>query len=101
MRRPRDLDAELQALEQKAKALKERKARQLGELVTATGADALDVEVLAGALLTMMDSVDPARKERWRNRGQAFFQRRTRGAGNGVGSDHESGSTGGSGETPA
>ena len=51
MRRPRDFDAELKALDDKAKELKERKLRQLGELVIATGADALPVEELAGALL--------------------------------------------------
>ena len=54
--------------------------RQLGELVAATGADALDAETLAGGLLAMMESVDAARKESWRKRGQAFFQRRSRGA---------------------
>ncbi len=80
MRKPRDLDAELLALNDRAKSLKERKVRQLGELVAATGADALDAETLAGGLLAMMESVDAARKETWRKRGQAFFQRRSRGA---------------------
>jgi len=80
MRKPRDFDAELKALDQKAKSLKERKVRQLGELVAATGADTLDVETLAGGLLAMVEANDPARKESWRKRGQAFFQRRTRGA---------------------
>jgi Conjugal transfer protein TraD len=80
MRKPRDFDAELQALEHKTKSLKERRVRQLGELVAATGADALDTETLAGGLLAMMEAVDPGRKESWRKRGQAFFQRRPRGA---------------------
>ena len=80
MRKPRNLDAELLALNDRAKSLKERKVRQLGELVAATGADALDAETLAGGLLAMMESVDAARKETWRKRGQAFFQRRSRGA---------------------
>ncbi len=78
MRKPRDLNAALQALEQRAKGLKERRVRQLGELVAATGADALDAETLAGGLLAMMEASDPAKKESWRKRGQAFFQRRTR-----------------------
>lgn len=78
MRKPRDFDAELRALEHKARNLKERRVRQLGELVAATGADALDVETLAGGLLAMMEANDPARKESWRKRGQAFFQRRPR-----------------------
>jgi DNA-binding protein H-NS len=80
MRKPRDVNAELQALIDKTKTLKEKKTRQLGELVAATGADALDIETLAGALLALIESGDPARKESWRKRGQAFFQRRKRGA---------------------
>lgn len=85
MRKPRDFEAELKALTKKTKNLKERKVRQLGELVAATGADALDVETLAGGLLAMVEAGDPARKESWRKRGQTFFQRRTRGAARGLG----------------
>ena len=84
MRKPRDFDAELRALETKAKSLKERRVRQLGELVAATGADALDAETLAGALLAMMEANDPGRRESWRKRGQAFFQRRPRDAARGA-----------------
>ena len=73
MRKPRDFDQELKALTDKARTLKERKVRQLGELVTATSADALDVETLAGALLTTVDSKDAAAREGWRRRGAAFF----------------------------
>jgi hypothetical protein len=51
MRKVRDYDAELKALGDKARALKAKKVQQLGELVTSTGADALDLDVLAGALL--------------------------------------------------
>ncbi len=82
MRKPRDFDAELQALTDKAKQLKERKLRQLGELVVATGADALPIEQLAGLLVAGVDSKDPAAKESWRKRGAAFFQgtRRTGGS---------------------
>ena len=47
MRKPRDYDSELKALADKAKAIKERRVRQLGELVAATGADALDADMLA------------------------------------------------------
>jgi Conjugal transfer protein TraD len=84
MRKPRDFDAELRALEDKAKSLKERRVRQLGEVVAATGADALDAETLAGGLLAMMEANDPARKESWRKRGEAFFQRRPRDAARGA-----------------
>jgi hypothetical protein len=73
MRKPRDFDAELQALTDKAKALKTKKQGQLGELVIATGADALSIEQLAGALLEVV-STDAARKEAWRKSGAAFFR---------------------------
>jgi hypothetical protein len=74
MRKPRDYDAELQALNDKAKQLRSRKQTQLGELVIATGADALGTEVLAGVLLAAIGNDDPSRKEAWRKRGAAFFQ---------------------------
>jgi len=79
MRRPRDFDAELQALSDKAKALKAARLTQLGELVIATGADALGTEVLTGALLAAAGTDDVARKEAWRRRGAAFFQQSKRG----------------------
>jgi hypothetical protein len=77
MRKPKDFDEQLKALSEKAKSLKERKVRQLGELVIATGADALDIETLAGALLALVETSDAARKESWRKRGAAFFRRGT------------------------
>jgi uncharacterized membrane protein len=73
MRKPRDFDSELKALADKVKALRERRVRQLGELVTATGADALDADVLAGALLHAATVKDAATKEGWRKAGSAFF----------------------------
>ena len=74
MRKPRDLDAELKSLEDKARTLKERKIKQLGELVIATGADALDVETLAGGLLGLVETKDAVRKTEWRKRGAGFFR---------------------------
>ncbi len=91
MRKTRDYDAELKALGDKAKALKARKVQQLGELVTATGADALDIETLAGALIAAVEA-DAEGKEAWRAKGVAFFQRRRRKAGGSAATD--SGSTG-------
>ncbi len=82
MRKPRDFDSELRALTDKAKLLKERKLHQLGELVVSTGADALPVEQLAGALLAAIDTNDNATREGWRKRGAVFFQRAARGAAN-------------------
>ena len=74
MRKPRDFDSELKALADKTKALKERRMRQLGELVAATGADALDADLLAGALLGAIASKDAATREGWRKAGAAFFR---------------------------
>ena len=73
MRKPRDFDSELKALADKAKALKERRVRQLGELVAATGADTLDADVLVGALLHAVTVKESATKEAWRKAGAAFF----------------------------
>lgn len=78
MRKPRDFDSELRALADKAKAIKERRVRQLGELVIATGADALDADTLAGVLLGAVAAKDASVKEGWRRTGAAFFQRTAR-----------------------
>jgi DNA-binding protein H-NS len=75
MRKPRDFDAQLKALNEKAKQLKDRKIRQYGDLVIATGADALDIETLAGALVLITEQADAARKESWRRKGEAFFRK--------------------------
>ena len=83
MRKPRDFDAELKALDDRAKLLKERKLHQLGELVAAIGADALPVDELASALLAAVATSEPAIKEDWRARGGAFF-RNPRGAAGGA-----------------
>src|SRR3546814_6155722 len=89
MRKVRDYDAELRALNDKAKALKARKFQQLGELVTSTGADALDLDTLAGALLAAVEAADANEKEAWRSRGAAFFQGRGRKAGRRTGGNGE------------
>jgi DNA-binding protein H-NS len=75
MRKPRDIDAELRALTERAKGLKTRKVAQLGELVIATGAEALEPEMLAGALLAAVETKSSDTKEAWRRRGAVFFQR--------------------------
>src|SRR3546814_2646070 len=74
MRKPRDYDSELKTLADKAKLLKERQVRQLGELVIACRADALDIDALAGALLAAASGNDAATKEGWRKAGAAFFR---------------------------
>ncbi|MGJ4911276.1 conjugal transfer protein TraD [Bradyrhizobium sp. HKCCYLS2033] len=74
MRKPRDFDAELKALGDKARDLKSRKVQQLGELVIATGADALNANELAGALVVLAETKEAGKREAWAKRGAVFFQ---------------------------
>jgi len=74
MRKPRDFDAELKALEDKARELKNRKVQQLGELVIATGADQLSTDELAGALVAIAEANDATKREAWAKRGVMFFE---------------------------
>ncbi len=75
-RKPRDFDAELQALMDKARKVKSQKTVQLGELVQVTSADSLPMEALAGALLAAVEQSkkSPEAVARWTERGQAVFQ---------------------------
>src|ERR1700761_7158287 len=63
MRKPRDFDADLKALEDKARGLKTRKVQQLGELVIATGADILSADELAGALIVLAETKEAGKRE--------------------------------------
>jgi hypothetical protein len=78
MRKPRDYDAELRALEDKARELRARKVYELGELVIATGADTLAPEQLAGALIVLAETTDSGKREAWAKRGAAMFRQRSR-----------------------
>lgn len=98
MRKTRDYDAELRALSDKAKSIKAKKVEQLGLLVTGTGADALDLDTLAGALLAAVESADAEEREAWRSRGAAFFQGRGRKAGRRTSSNAQGGNQTGTGE---
>ena len=75
-RKPRDYDAELQALMDKAKKVRTQKTTQLGELVQITGADAMPMEALAGALLAVVKQGKdkPEILARWTEAGRAVFQ---------------------------
>ena len=101
MRKPRDFDSALQALTDKTKALKENKRRQLGELIVATGADALDMETLAGGLLAMVETSDAAQKENWRKSGAAFFRGKARPSAGRTGGDPQRNQAGDRGPPPA
>lgn len=76
MRKPTDIDAQIKALQDKARSLKDRQKTQLGELVLATGADALPMETLAGVLLAAVEQArdTPEVVARWTDRGAAFFR---------------------------
>lgn len=87
MRKPRDIDTELKVLQDKQRQLRARRTTQLGELVAATGADALDPETLAGALIEAVATAkkDTAAKEAWQRKGEGFFRREKRKRANGAG----------------
>jgi hypothetical protein len=91
MRKPRYYDAELKALEDKARELKTRKVEQLGELVIATGADSFSAEELAGALIALAETTDAGKREAWAKRGAAFFRGKSRRSA--PASDRDSGGT--------
>ncbi len=97
MRKLRDFDAELKALNDRAKLLKQRKVQQFGELIEATGADALDPDLLAGALLAVVAETDKAIMTKWSARGAQFFRETGRGSSRvaaGAGAGGKAGSTG-------
>ena len=100
MRKPRDFDAELKALNEKAAMLKSRKVQQLGELVIATGADSLSIDELTGALVVIAATKEPQKREGWATKGQAFFQGKTRTKGNRPQGDNEGGPKGPDRDTP-
>ncbi|WP_185336790.1 conjugal transfer protein TraD [Acetobacter pasteurianus] len=90
MRKPRDIDAELEELQKRARALKAKRIVQFGELVEATGADTLSIKALAGVLLAAVEQADgkPEAVARWTERGTAFFQAGTKKGGRkGTGND--------------
>lgn len=74
MRKPRDIDAELRALAQKARDLKAKRVNQFGELVMATVGESIQLEILAGLLLRAQDAT-PAEKDDWRAKGESFFRK--------------------------
>lgn len=101
MRKPRDFDAELKALEDKARELKMRKVQQLGELVIATGADALTADELAGALIVLAETTDTGKREAWAKRGAAFFRSKSRRSAPAPDRDHGGAPTQSGGAQPA
>ena len=79
MRKPRDYETELKALGDKTKLLKERKVRQLGELVIATGADVLDPEILMARCSPSPPRRTPRRRRRGASAARGTFGKDGRG----------------------
>ena len=75
-RKPKDYDAELQALMERTKKVKSAKTIQLGEIAQLVGADTLPLEAFAGALMAALEQSkkQPEAIARWTERGEAFFQ---------------------------
>ncbi|TZG25660.1 conjugal transfer protein TraD [Sphingomonas montanisoli] len=101
MRKVRDFDAELKALNDRAKMLKQRKIQQFGELIEATGADALDPDLLAGALLAVVAETDKAIMTKWSARGAQFFRETSRRSSRRANGNNASGKTAEAGTEPA
>lgn len=72
----RDYDAELNALDDKARALKAKKVVQLGQLVTVTSPATPDSDVPAAALIATVEAPEVETTEPWCAKGHAFFQQR-------------------------
>ena len=102
-RKPRDYDAELQALMDKAKKVRTQKTTQLGELVQITGADTLPMEALAGALLAVVKQGKdkPDILARWTEAGKAVFQSGTKRGKKAAAGDPAPGTAGSNGAAPA
>ena len=101
MRKVRDFDAELKALNDRAKLLKQRKVQQFGELIEATGADALDPDLLAGALLAVVAETDKSIMTKWSARGAQFFRETSRRSSRGAAGAGTGGKAGSAGAEPA
>lgn len=101
MRKVRDFDAELKALNDRAKLLKQRKVQQFGELIEATGADALEPDLLAGALLAVVAETDKAVMTKWSARGEQFFRETSRRSSRRAGGNGASGKATETGTEPA
>ena len=74
MRKVRDFDTELKALNDRAKLLRSRKIPQFGELIEATAVDALEPDLLAGALLAVVAKKDMGITGAWSSAGAQFFR---------------------------
>ena len=98
-RKPKDYEAELQALMERTKKVKSAKTVQLGEIAQLVGADALPLEAFAGALMAALEQSkkQPEAIARWTERGATLFQARGKQGKTQKPSDNAAGGTGNSG----
>lgn len=101
MRKVRDFDAELKALNDRAKLLKQRKVQQFGELIEVTRADTLEPDLLAGALLAAVGEKDKSITAKWSARGAQFFRDTSRRSSRSTGGSGGSGTAAETGSEPA
>ena len=101
MRKSRDYDAKPKAFEDKAKEQNTRKVQQRCELVIATGADTLNADELAGALVALAETTDAGKREAWAKRGAAFFRGKSRQSSSAPDRDNGGAQTQPSGAQPA
>ena len=73
MRRSRHIDSEPNVFPDKARRLKDRRVRQLGEPIATTGAEVFDAEAFTGTLLGAAATKDSALLALRRKDGTAFF----------------------------
>ncbi|MDU7522981.1 MAG: conjugal transfer protein TraD [Roseomonas mucosa] len=75
MTKTHDISAELQALQDRARQLKARQKAEIGRAILATGAEQVfSPDELIGLVLAGLEqaSANPAAREGWRRRGEAF-----------------------------
>lgn len=83
MTKTHDISAELQALQDRARQLKARQKAEIGRAILATGAEQVfSPDELIGLVLAGLEqaSANPAAREGWRRRGEAF-RRKASGSG--------------------
>ena len=78
MRKPRDFDAELKALENKARDLKSPQGAAAWRTGHRHRGRRLSTDELAGALIVLAETREAGKREAWAKRGAAFFQGRAR-----------------------
>lgn len=78
MRKPRDFDAELKALDDRAKDSRRRRCNSWGNSSSPPGRTHSRRKNWGGALIVLAETKEAGKRQAWAKRGAAFFQGRTR-----------------------